>query len=154
MTMHPRAGQEPCSPSLTSCMKPLHWRYRKCQRSRRRKPSSVVAPDDSHQARIARYWVSASDCVEAFLYCLHRRRCWSWRSARMSALVCFSMDCTQWNKQVRSLFGIGIDASPLPYTMRIAFQFACALSATKHLKFGFSTPWRPTTALRFFQTTI
>jgi hypothetical protein len=97
-------------------MKPPHWRYRKCQkashRSKRLNPSSVVALEDSHQARIAKYLESASACVEAFLYCFQSMRCWSWRSALMSAFVCISNDCTQWKRQVPSLFGIGIDASP------------------------------------------
>jgi hypothetical protein len=44
---------------------------------------------------MARYRVSDSEAEAAFLYCLQSCRCWCWRSARISAFVCFSRDWAQ-----------------------------------------------------------
>jgi hypothetical protein len=51
--------------------------------------SSVIAPEDNHQARMARFLDSASSIVLESLYCLQRRLCWSCMSGLINFYVSF-----------------------------------------------------------------
>jgi hypothetical protein len=57
--------------------------------------SSEAAPEDNHQARMARYLDSASSIVMESLYCLQRRLCWSYMSGLIYFYMCRLNDVVQ-----------------------------------------------------------
>jgi hypothetical protein len=111
--------------------------------------SSEAAPEDNHQARMARYLDSASSIVLESLYCLQRRLCWSCMSNLINFCVCHFNDVVQLRRQVRSWFSMGSFRSPLPLMIRTTFQLAYVLSAMKPLKLVFSTPFFAMRSLSF-----